>query len=186
MVRRAVVGLPNNAIDQLFVQAAGLLECSDVVNSTSNMLGPATGRMRWPADAEFIQAIRTQQQYGKKSTPHVLRRLEEVQDHREMAVLDQLQIEHVMPQVLSGEWVITLGPDAEGIRDRLLHTLGNLTLTGYNPQLGNQSFPFKREIYRDSHIELNRWIAEQESWGEEQITERADNLAQECVKIWAR
>ncbi|XWK71538.1 DUF262 domain-containing protein [Tunturiibacter lichenicola] len=186
LVRRAVVGLPNNAIDQLFVQAAGLLEPSDIVNSTNNRLAAATGRMRWPTDAEFVQAILTQQQYGKKSTPHVLRKLEEVQDHREMAVLDQMQIEHVMPQVLSADWLTTLGPEAEEIKDRLLHTLGNLTLTGYNPQLSNQSFAAKKEIYRDSHIELNQWIADREVWGEEQITQRANNLAQECVRIWAR
>lgn len=186
LVRRSVVGLPNNAIDQLFVQAAGLLDTSDVVNSTNNRLSAATGRMRWPADAEFAQAILTQQQYGKKSTPHVLRSLEEAQDHREMAALDQLQIEHVMPQVLSSEWISTLGPDAEDIKDRFLHTLGNLTLTGYNPQLSNSSFPLKREIYRDSHVELNRWIADQDSWGETEITMRAGNLAQECLRIWAR
>jgi uncharacterized protein with ParB-like and HNH nuclease domain len=186
LVRRSVVGLPNNAIDQLFVQAAGLLDVKDVVNSTNNRLSAATGRMRWPADAEFTQAVLTQQQYGKKSTPHVLRRLEEAQDHHEIAVLDPLQIEHVMPQFLSTEWKTALGPNAEDIRDRFLHTLGNLTLTGYNPQLSNSSFPVKREIYRNSHIELNCWIAAQEEWGEKQITERAGNLAQECLRIWSR
>jgi hypothetical protein len=186
IVRRSMVGLPNNAIDQLFVTAAGSLEPGDVVASVANKLNAASGRMRWPSDAEFTQAILTQQQYGKKSTPYVLRRLEQAQGHKEMADLAEVQIEHVLPQVLTPEWETALGEDALDVKERLQHTLGNLTLTGYNPELGNQSFSAKREIYLDSHIDLNRWIADQSEWNGSKIIERGNYLANECVRLWAR
>jgi hypothetical protein len=60
--------------------------------------------MRWPSDSEFTQAIITQQQYGKKSTPYILRRLEQFEEHKEMADLSEMQIEHILPQILSAEW----------------------------------------------------------------------------------
>jgi hypothetical protein len=186
LVRRSMIGLPNNAIDQLFVQAAGALEPGDVANSTLNRLALANGRMRWPTDSEFTQAILTQQQYGKKSTPYVLRRLEQNLDHKEMADLTDAQIEHVLPQSLTPEWLADLGPDAESVKDRLQHTLGNLTLTGYNPELSNLPFSKKRTIYADSHIDLNEWIAQQDCWNETEILERAQLLAEQCIKIWPR
>jgi uncharacterized protein with ParB-like and HNH nuclease domain len=186
LVRRAIIGLPNNAIDMMFIQIAGSFDAADVVGSIKGRLLQASGRLRWPADAEFSQAILTQQQYSKKSTPYVLRTLEQSYDHREPVLLDDLQIEHIMPQTLSNEWIEDLGSSATDVRDRFLHTLGNLTLTGYNPQLGNLSFQDKKEIYLESHLELNKWIAAQTSWGEQHIKDRADLLAEQCIAIWPK
>ena len=54
-----------------------------------------------------------------------------------------------------------LGPNAPSryITD-WLHTIGNLTLTGYNPELSNKSYSEKRTIYGLSHFELNRYFAQ--------------------------
>ena len=186
IVRRSVLGLPNNSLDQLFVQTAGSLDSTDIVTSTFNRLNSANARMRWPSDSEFTQAIATQQQYGKKTTPYILRRLEQLADHKEMADLAQMQIEHILPQVLSAEWEQALGPAASDIKERYQHTLGNLTLTGYNPELGNQSFLRKKEIYSESHIELNKWVSLQSVWNDQTIQQRAALLANGCLKIWPR
>ena len=51
-----------------------------------------------------------------------------------------------MPQTLTPEWVQELGDDAPEHHARLLHTLGNLTLTGYNPDLSNRLYVEKREL----------------------------------------
>ena len=59
-------------------------------------------------------------------------------DSKEQAqVIEKLKdgtysIEHVMPQTLSKEWKDGLGKNYETIHDKYLHTLLNLTLTGYN------------------------------------------------------
>lgn len=56
---------------------------------------------------------------------------------------------------LGAEWAAELGADAEDTHDDYLHTLGNLTLTGYNSELGNLPFSTKQERYAASHVELN-------------------------------
>jgi len=184
LVRRAVVGLPNNAVDLLFIQVAGAVDPANLANSIFERLMAATGRTRWPSDPEFEQAILTQQQYPKKSTPYVLRRLEESFGHKEGVDLNAMQLEHIMPQVLSSQWEIDLGEDANSVSERLKHVLGNLTLTGYNPELGNKSFAEKKAIYRESHIELNKWITNRTAWNEPTIMERGSLLAAQCIKLW--
>ena len=52
----------------------------------------------------------------------MLERLEESFDHKEPAKLSIAQIEHVMPQTLTPEWVEELGGDAPKHHARLLHT----------------------------------------------------------------
>ncbi len=66
----------------------------------------------------------------------------------------------------------------------LQHTVGNLTLTGYNPQLSNSTFIRRRELLRDSNLQMNREIAEFSKWGLEQIQERSRLLAERAINIW--
>jgi len=53
-----------------------------------------------------------------------------------------------MPQNenLSPEWQNDLGPEWKNIHEKWLHTLGNLTLTGYNSKYGDNSFREKRDM----------------------------------------
>lgn len=77
-----------------------------------------------------------------------------------------------------------LGTNYADIHQRLLHTFGNLTLTGYNSELGNLSFPENKLRLSNSHIELNRWICEQEIWNESVILSRGLMLADIAAKLW--
>jgi hypothetical protein len=77
-----------------------------------------------------------------------------------------------------------LGPAASDIHLAYLHTLGNLTLTGYNSPLSNHPFERKAQLLQESHLELNREIGEASEWGEPQIIERAESLAKRALTIW--
>ena len=88
-----------------------------------------------------------------------------------------------MPQGLTEDGG-ALGPDGDAIHSRFLHTLGNLTLTGYNPELSNSPFAEKRRRLADSNLALNREIAEEAEWGPEQILDRAERLTAQAVSIW--
>jgi alkylated DNA nucleotide flippase Atl1 len=122
----------------------------------------------------------------------VLRRLEESFPSHERADLDtdKLTIEHVMPQTLTEEWLTVVAEDATPDDDpielagRLAHTLGNLTLTGYNTELSNSPFSEKRELLAQSNLEMNRPIAIKERWGPTEILKRADDLAERAIAIW--
>lgn len=94
-----------------------------------------------------------------------------------------------MPQNenMSEEWQQELGPNWEAVREKYLHTIGNLTLTGYNSELSDRPFGTKRTMpggFTNSPIQLNQSVAIAPKWDEEAIIKRADMLADWATKIW--
>jgi hypothetical protein len=73
---------------------------------------------------------------------------------------------------------------ADDIHRRLLHVLGNLTLSAYNPELGNVPFAEKRQRYATSNLRLNREIAQEVEWTSAQIEKRGRALAEQSLSIW--
>ncbi|OAQ02346.1 hypothetical protein A3O11_03630 [Ligilactobacillus aviarius] len=60
-----------------------------------------------------------------------------------------------MPQHLSKSWITELGNDYQKVHDKYLHSIGNLTLTGYNSQYSNRSFKEKQTMekgFKESHF----------------------------------
>jgi len=121
---------------------------------------------------------------------YLLRKLENSGHSKEPVVVESYTIEHVLPQnkSLNAAWQAELGPAWQQVQSTYLHTIGNLTLTGYNPELSDRSFGEKRTMdggFDKSPLYLNASIAHQEHWGPEQITNRAQLLAERAVAIWA-
>jgi alkylated DNA nucleotide flippase Atl1 len=103
----------------------------------------------------------------------------------------EYSIEHIMPQNenLSPEWQAELGPDWLSVHERLLHTLGNLTLTGYNPEYSDRPFADKRDMaggFRESPLRLNQGLGQLDRWDATSIEARAARLARHAVDIWRR
>ena len=65
-----------------------------------------------------------------------------------------------------------------------MHTLGNLTLTGYNSTMSNSPFTKKREHLNKSGLAMNQEIALQPKWGRAEIHDRANQLAKRIAAIW--
>ena len=120
----------------------------------------------------------------------ILRWIEESYGSKEPVDLDSATIEHVMPQTLTEEWERALAGQLEAHQDlremhtELLHTLGNLTLTGYNSELSNGPFAVKRAELAKSGIRMNQEISAEPVWGPAQIRARAERLADRIVGIW--
>jgi len=95
-------------------------------------------------------------------------------------------IEHVMPQTLTSEWHEMLGESADEVHSAFLHTVGNLTLTGYNPELGNRSYAEKRITFAQSHFELNRYFSDHGCWTWNEIEDRAKALLKIAIQLWPR
>jgi hypothetical protein len=106
--------------------------------------------------------------------------------HHEVVSFAEATIEHVMPQTLTPEWYETLGAEAAEIQREWLHTIGNLTLTGYNPELSSRSYGDKKLLFSTSHFELNRHFGALEKWGAAQIEDRASSLLQIALQLWPR
>ncbi len=92
-----------------------------------------------------------------------------------------------MPQTLTPEWQRDLGENFKAIHEKYLHTIGNLTLTGYNSEYSNKPFKEKRDMengFKQSSLKLNQSLKDLESFGEKEIEKRANDLADFALKIW--
>lgn len=181
IIRRFVCNVPTNQLNKTFPQIytqMQRIETDDYVKKLQHVLQSKN----YPKDYVFRDGIKTAKLYGPgdrvKKTKIVLEKLEESYCHKERGHFEELTIEHIMPQTLSQEWEIHLGDNAEHTHELFLHTLGNLTLTGYNTELGNKPFLEKKVVYSESHIELNKYFNSIDRWNESAIVMRAEKLAE--------
>lgn len=105
-------------------------------------------------------------------------------------------IEHILPQVdpLPSSWTETLGgaDSARELQQQAVHTLGNLTISGYNSHLGTKSFAQKRDRVDDkgnfigfkNGLALNTDVVTEETWSQPQIDARTDRLAKEVLALF--
>jgi hypothetical protein len=185
LVRRFVCGVPSYGLNKIFPTLyAQAKQNSDFIAGLKDSLRTK----QYPRDAEFRERLITSKLYGPgeriEKTKIILERLEESFDHKEQVTFDDLQIEHVMPQTLTDSWKAALGEDWEATHELLLHTLGNLTLTGYNAPLSNDDFSHKKQILAQSHLELNKYFVGLTEWGEQAIRQRAEVLAERALQVW--
>ena len=95
-----------------------------------------------------------------------------------------------MPQTPTAAWRRSLSEDLTGsetfseLHGSLVHTLGNLTLTGYNSTMSNKPFDVKRGQLHKSGLAMNQEIAREPRWGRAEIHARADQLAKQIAKTW--
>lgn len=78
------------------------------------------------------------------------------------------------------------------VQEKQVHTLGNLTITGYNSKLSNMPFVTKRDRkdvnganvgYRNG-LNLNDELVNTDTWTSEQIQERTDKLVGLTLKAF--
>lgn len=184
VVRRAISVVPTNALNKLFLQWARQFPSEKHVDWLWTSMSSGSGGRRFPNNAEFGESFKKIPQYGRGYTRYVLLRIEESFRHKEPADLSRATIEHVMPQTITDEWRSEIGENADLIHSRLKDSFGNLSLTGYNTELGNLSFSEKKVRLGNTHIELNRSILDEKSWNEAAILRRADIMFKIAVELW--
>ena len=186
-VRRLICGVPTNALNKITLELCANLPESEPSVWLRERLEAGSGTRLWPSDSEFREALVTQQLYPRRKIARfLLEALEQAHEHKEPVDVSSATIEHVMPQTLSQVWKETLGNDFSATHARWVDTLGNLTLTGYNSELGNSAFLVKREQLKNTHFELSRDILSSDHWGGEAIELRGKRLADMAIKRWAR
>lgn len=89
-----------------------------------------------------------------------------------------------MPQTLTDWWQNHLGKDWQADYELYLNTLGNLTLTAYNSELSNDSFPKKKQYLANSHLELNKHFQNVTAWNRAAIEARSRVLADLALTVW--
>lgn len=187
IVRRTVCDEKRSALNKLFANIAsripvGVVEMDEWI---ATELVKRVRSERWPDDSEFRRAMLTNNLYGTKAARIVLDGIEAYLAGKEVIDLNssKITIEHIMPQTLNSDWQNESMPDDDAHK-RYVDTLGNLTLTGFNSELGNMSFSEKRKMYSESGISMNREIAKYDRWSPVEIQSRSEALANNAIKLW--
>ncbi|GAA8890212.1 DUF262 and DUF1524 domain-containing protein [Helicobacter pylori] len=185
--RRAVCGLGTNSLNKVFPSFTKHIQKDKYFKSLKAHFGSLTEKQRFPNNDEFKDCFITIDFYRFKKREYFLERLENFDTKEPVNTKEYCTTEHIMPQTLTEEWEKDLGQDHERIHTQYLHTIGNLTLTGYNQEYSNNSFQEKRDMekgFKDSPLRLNQSLKDLESFGEKEIKKRANDLADLALKIW--
>ena len=187
--RRSVCGLPTNSMNKIFAQFPRALKRDRYLESILAHFLLLPSYRRFPRDDEFEKEIQIRDLYNFRNRSYWLRRLEN-HGRKERVSVDEYTIEHILPQNdrVPKQWRADLGEDWKRIHSQYLHTLGNLTLTGYNSEYSDNAFPVKRDReggFRESPLRLNAGLGDLENWDEAAIQKRAAKLARTALKVWA-
>ena len=187
--RRAVCAIPTNSLNKTFATFGRALQKARYVESIQAHLLTLPSYRRFPGDDEFKREFVVRDLYNFPRRSYWLRRLEN-HGRKERVPVDEYTIEHILPQNenLSKLWQDELGPEWQRVQETWLHTLGNLTLTGYNPEYSDRPFSEKRDMkggFRESPLKLNEGLGGLDKWDEAEINNRSARLAAVAVGVWA-
>jgi uncharacterized protein with ParB-like and HNH nuclease domain/predicted transport protein len=186
--RRAVCSIPTNSLNKTFATFGRALKKDRYLESIRAHFLLLPSYRRFPTDDEFERDLQIKDLYNFRSRSYWLRRLEN-QGRKERVSVDEYTIEHILPQNenLSTKWQADLGPSWKQIQQKYLHSLGNLTLTGYNSEYSDRPFIEKRDMeggFAQSPLRLNRGLGDLGHWNEQTILERASKLAEQAASVW--
>lgn len=192
-IRRLICEIGSNSLrgfyKTLYSRVFSRVENKDhYYDSIVSFMLQVTSKDAIPDDEYFEISLKERNLYRKNALCKYLLATIENQG-KERVLTDNLTIEHIMPQNknLSTAWQKMLGEDWENVRERYLHTLGNLTLTGYNSELGDKPFDEKKEKLSDeiTHIVvLYNDVKDKDSWNASTIERRANRLASLIIKLF--
>lgn len=201
LFRRNICEVPTNGLNKIFVNLNKEIirydnTADDYVSKFIYALISKKESGRFPKDNEFRQAFAEKQVYQMrgKYKAYLFERFENYGTIETKDVYTHLDnniytIEHIMPQHLTPAWTESLGANAAEIHETWLHRLANLTLTGYNPGLSNNTFIEKRDAkeggYKASGLRMNQKIATKETWGLPELEERNEKMLNLAMEIWA-
>ena len=211
IVRRALCGLTAKNYNIAFLDFVSHLRQNGVSVehfAAATALRSGSEASKFPTDQELIDAVITKSQYTQLPTHRLRFVIEELElasrdkFTASQGILPGLSIEHILPQQWQVHWRELpskrmaplpgeLAADEEMAREmadrnRLLHTLANLSLLTPpgNSSAGNAGFEDKRPRLLDALLRMNLDITSQARWGESEIKERAEKLAKLAVSLW--
>ena len=188
--RRAICEIPTNSLSKTFATLYQAVDKDDYVNSVIKAFVFKSSYKRFPSDYEVREKLQTKDIYHFRLRKYLLEALENYY-HKEPIDLNTANytIEHIMPQNIEHNlsWQQMLGENWQEVHSLYLHTLGNLTITGYNAEMSNKSFGEKvngESGFKHSHLKLNESIAQCDVWNKKSIQRRTNILTDIILKIW--
>jgi hypothetical protein len=217
IVRRAVCGLTTKNYNNLFLSIVAELQKKGWAyeNLRSYLLGLTAESGRFPQDAEFENAIASKPLYTSLGAPRIRSLLSEIElakrgkKQEDKSLPETLAVEHILPQNWRKHWPMDAEPQPTAAdfhqaifaviedetivgrivrRDRLKHTLGNLTLVtpSFNSGVSNLAFDVKQKEFEDQSIlMLTKDFVKKKKWEEADITARSKVLFETASLVWS-
>ena len=203
IVRRTLSELTLKNLNKVFQSLAQLFaQDSPSVARMTDYFAERTGdSTRFPDDKEFRRGILENRAYYLAPGTRIKDVLWELELASRTNLTEpiteptSLWTEHVLPQTWNEDWPFEDGVFVEQgsdhlkaqNRNRLVHTLGNLTLLSgpLNISSGNRGFAEKQSKFKKhTKLFLNDWFKGKPRWTEVEIRERGEHLANLAIKIW--
>ncbi len=195
--RRFIVGLPTNALNKIFMTLYSEVDTSEYYESIAIALMRKKGSGRLPNDEELSTALRDKDLYNIKSKNrnYMFEMLENYQNREFVDTSNEnITIEHIFPQNPDKDWNTDLSSEEFFIfKEKLLNTIGNLTLSGNNGALSNKSFSVKKSMnindaqqgYLYSRLWLNQYLSQIDGWNIETYNTRFEIISKRFLEIWS-
>ena len=186
LLRCGVAGTAKN-LNRAIPVVMSSLDKDNYAKSVKKAVLERGGKDRFPSNSIFKRNFIDKEFYkNDRVSVYILRRLAEKYQDTSALRLDELTIEHIMPQNLSKSWKADLGDKYDETHNAHLRQIGNLTLTEDNPALGNNSFADKQKIYASSIVRMTADLASPryKQWSADEIVRRSKQLADDAIKIW--
>jgi alkylated DNA nucleotide flippase Atl1 len=191
-IRRILIGQATKNMNRILLAAVPAIVGQNPIDVSLQKYF-STGRKAWASDGQLRDSVTTSNVYwsGKADQKKLLLQwIEETYGSNEPVLPEKLSIEHIAPQTITEEWraevsqSLASGEDLDIVYQRFLHTLGNLTLTGYNPHMSNRSFTDKKKWFRESGLKMNHEIAAKNHWTQNEVRDRGLQLIERIISEW--
>lgn len=139
----------------------------------------------FPKNSQFKDEFVSRDMYSSPLKKYILYKLENSYQDKEIINIDNLTIEHIMPNTITKEWKNYLNMEnVEEFHSQYKNRIGNLTLTAYNSEMGQKLFSEKKNNSDFSRLYLNRYFSNIEKWNKKEIINRGNALFEIALKIW--
>lgn len=194
--RRFIASVPTNALNKIFMTLYTEIDKSNYIESLTSALAKKKSTQRWPNNTEIKNHLFEKDIYNiqAKNKSYFFELLENYHNREYVSTDNEnITIEHIFPQNPVEEWSILLDADEYKLmKEKYLHTIGNLTLSGNNGSLSNKTFIAKKNMnvdekeqgYNFSSLWLNRYLREIDEWGVFQLNTRNKLILDRFLKIW--
>ena len=190
LLRRVVCGVSTGSLRGLFASLYNRIfgkvprNKEKYYEAINNFLFLLDSKDAMPTEEKFAQELKVKEIYKTPALCNFL--LKYIENNGKEKIEGLITIEHIMPQTLSVGWEQIETPD----HGKYVHTLGNLTLTGYNSELSNLSFKDKKDyLFNDPDgkvkakaVTLNKDVQYADAWDVAHIVKRADRLTNIILK----
>ena len=204
IVRRMICRMTTRDYNRLFLQLMSRLHDAQPREATDTLINyfseQSSESRRWPTDRDIEQAVLDLPLWRLLTRARIRMILEAIEEHLRNDLVEEahvirgsLTVEHVMPRSWREHWPLDEAVDvvqAIHDRDRLIHTLGNLTLVNgrLNRKLSNAPWTSKREtLSKHTVLHLNKELLDTHQdteWAEATIRERGTALSDIVKTIW--